>query len=139
MKSKPKSSPLMLTALAVGWIFLGSQAHAADLNGAWTTDASVCNKVFVKKSGAISFQQGSDEFGGGFIMDGSRVRGQMQTCTIKSRKDDGNMVHFLAMCASDIMASNVQFSARIIDANTIERFFDGMPEEIGIRYSRCAM
>lgn len=117
----------------------GSPANAADLNGAWATDGSVCNKVFTKKNDGISFQPGSDEFGGGFIMDGSRVRGQMQTCTIKSRKDDGNMVHFLAMCASDIMASNVQFSAKIIDANTIERFFDGMPDEMGIRYSRCAM
>jgi hypothetical protein len=130
---------LIICICAASWIVLGSQARAADLNGAWATDGSVCNKVFIKKNDAISFQPGSDEFGGGFIMDGSRVRGQMQTCTIKSRKDDANMVHFLAMCASDIMASNVQFSARIIDANTIERFFDGMPDEMGIRYSRCAM
>jgi hypothetical protein len=138
MKPKPKSKLLVLFP-ALAAIGLGSQAHATDLNGAWATDASVCSKVFVKKDGAVSFQPGSDEFGGGVIIDGSRMRGQMQTCTIKKRKDDGNNVHILAACASDIMASSVQFSARFIDDNTIERFFDGMPEESGIRYSRCVM
>jgi hypothetical protein len=127
----------LVTICAAIWIAFGSPVLAIDLNGAWATDASVCNKVFVKKGDIISFVQDSDQFGGGFIMDGNKVRGQMQTCTIKTRKEDGNLVHFLAACASDIMASNVQFSARVIDDNTIARIFPGMGDELNIKYSRC--
>ncbi len=130
---------LPIATLAAGLIVLGCPAYATDLSGAWATDASVCNKVFVKKGSEISFQPGSDEFGGGFILEGNRVRGQMQTCNIKARKEDGNAVHMLAACANDIIASNVQISARIVDENTIIRFFPGMPEELGIHYSRCSM
>jgi hypothetical protein len=130
--------PALITILAASWITLASPAQAADLNGSWATDASVCNKVFVKKDGAISFQQDSDQYGGGFIMEGNRVRGQMQSCTIKARKEDGNVIHMIAACASDIMASNVQFSAKIIDDNTIARIFPGMPE-LSMNYSRCLM
>jgi hypothetical protein len=130
---------VLITTLAAGWVALGCPAYATDLNGAWATDASVCNKVFVKTGSDISFQPGSDEFGGGFILEGDRVRGQMQTCNIKARKEDGNAVHMLAACASDIMTSNVQLSARVIDVNTIERFFPGMPDGLAIHYSRCQM
>ena len=128
----------LITLLGASWITLGSPAQAADLNGSWATDASVCNKVFVKKDGVISFAQDSDQYGGGFIMEGNRVRGQMQTCTIKTRKEDGNVIHMIAACASDIMASNVQFSAKIIDDNTIARIFPGMPE-LSMNYYRCSM
>jgi hypothetical protein len=130
--------PALIPLLAASWIALGGPAQAADLNGSWATDASVCNKVFAKKDGAISFQQDSDQYGGGFIMEGNRVRGQLQTCTVKARKEDGNIIHMVAACANDIMASNVQFSAKIIDDNTIARIFPGMPE-LSINYSRCTM
>jgi len=36
-------------------------------------------------------------------------------------------------------ASNVQFSARVIDNNTIACMFPGMTDELSIRYSRCSM
>ncbi len=109
-----------------------------DLNGSWVTDGSACGKVFVKNGGAISFQKDSDQFGGGFIIEGNKVRGQMQTCTIKTRKEDGNVIHMIAACASDIMASNIQFSAKVIDDNTIARIFPGMPE-LSMNFSRCPM
>lgn len=109
---------------------------ATDLNGSWVADASACNKVFVKKGEGLSFAQDSDQYGGGFILEGNKVRGQMQTCTIKARKEDGNVVHMIATCASDIMTSNIQFSARVVDDNTITRIFPGMPE-FSISYSRC--
>ena len=130
--------PALITLMAASCITLGSPAQAADLNGAWATDASVCNKVFVKKDGVISLAQDSDQYGGGFIMEGNRVRGQMQSCTIKARKEDGNVIHMIAACASDIMTSNVQFSAKIIDDNNIARIFPGMPE-FTLNYARCSM
>jgi hypothetical protein len=135
MKSK---LPALIALLAASWITLASPAQAADLSGAWATDASVCNKVFVKKDGVISFAQDSDQYGGGFVMEGNRIRGQMQNCTVKARKEDGNVIHMIAACASDIMTSNVQFSAKIIDDNTIARIFPEMPE-FTLNYSRCSM
>lgn len=129
--------PLMLmTICAASWTALESPVLATDLNGAWATDASMCNKVFVKKGERISFAQDSDQYGGGFILEGNKARGQMQSCTIKARKEDGNVIHMIAACADDIMTSNVQFSARVVDANTITRIFPGMPE-FSINYSRC--
>jgi hypothetical protein len=132
-------APALIRALAIAWVFLGSPAFAADLNGAWATDAASCSKVFVKKGNLVSFQQDSDQYGGGFILEGDKVRGQMQACNIKVRKEDGSVIHILAACASDIMLSNVQLSARIVDDNTIRRFFPGMPDELSISYSRCSM
>ena len=127
----------LVAVIAASWAAFGTPVFATDLNGSWATDASVCNKVFVKKGDTISFVTDSDQYGGGFIVEGNKIRGQMQTCTIRARKEDGDMVNFLAACASDIMASNVQFSARVIDDNTIARVFPGMPDELSIRYSRC--
>jgi hypothetical protein len=125
----------LVQALAASWIALGTPAKGFELNGSWATASSACGQVFIKKDGAISFRQDSPQYGGGFIVEGDRVRGQMQTCTINRRKEDGNVIHMVAMCANDIMASNVQFSAKVIDDNNI---FPGMPE-FTLSYSRCLM
>ena len=73
----------------------------------------------------MSFQQDSEEYGGGFIIDDNKVRGQQQSCTIKARKEDGQL-------------SNVQLSVRVADDNTIVRFFPGMDDALSIKYSRCS-
>jgi hypothetical protein len=129
---------ILVPALAAGWIAIVAPAKAFEPNGAWSTAASACGQVFIKKDGAISFRQDSDQYGNGFILEGDRIRGQMQTCTITRRKEDGNVIHMIAKCADDIMASNVQFSAKIVDDNTIARIFPGMPE-FTLSYSRCPM
>jgi hypothetical protein len=129
--------PIRVGIFVASWITFISPVSAADLTGSWATDASVCNKVFAKKGATISFVQDSDQYGGGFVLEGNKIRGQLMTCTIKARKEDGNMIHYLAGCASDIMTSNVQLSARVLDDNTIERIFPGMGDELNIKYSRC--
>ena len=127
-----------VSVLVFSWIALASAVKAVELNGSWATAASACSKVFIKKDGAVSFRQDSDQYGGGFILEGDRIRGQMQTCTITRRKEEGNVVHMVAKCADDIMTSNVQLSAKVIDDNTIARIFPGMPE-FTLSYSRCPM
>ena len=129
---------VLVQALASSWIAFGTPAKAFELNGSWATAPSACSQVFIKKDGAISFRQDSDQYGGGFIVEGDRIRGQMQTCNISRRKEDGNVIHVIAKCADDIMLSNVQLSAKIIDDNTIARIFPGMPE-FTLSYSRCPM
>lgn len=127
-----------ISVLAFSSIALVSAAKALDLNGSWATASSACSQVFIKKDGAISFRQDSDQYGGGFILEGDKIRGQMQTCTITRRKEEGNVVHMVAKCADDIMTSNVQLSAKVIDDNTIARIFPGMLE-FTLSYSRCPM
>ena len=62
----------------------------------------------------------------------------MSNCTIKSTKEDGTTIHLIAACASDIMFSDVQLSAKIIDDNKITRIFPGMPD-ITVDYFRCSL
>jgi hypothetical protein len=131
-------------AVAVAWtlvsglMIFGTPVKAFEITGSWATDPSACSKVFVKKDGAISFRPDSDQSGGGFILEANRIRGQMYTCTITRRKEEGDVIHMVAKCADDVMASNVQLSAKVIDDNTIARIFPGMPD-LTLNYSRCPM
>ena len=60
------------------------------------------------------------------------------TCTIKSRKQEGDSLELSAACASSIMTQDVRFSLKIIDDNTISRSF---PEIAGmtLNYTRCKL
>jgi hypothetical protein len=73
---------------------------------------------------------------GGFIVDGDQIIGKFARCKIKARKDGRQTVNLIAACATDIMLSSVQLSAKALDADTIIRLFPGM-DDIEIRYSRC--
>ena len=126
-----------ILALAATVLAVGCPAYAFDLNGAWATDAAVCDKVFVKKDNKVSFTPNSAEYGGGFIVEGNRLHGQMSSCSIKSRKDDASIIHVLAACSTDIMMSSVQLSAKIINDNTILRYFPGMSDDLAMRFARC--
>jgi len=117
---------------------LGAPAEAADLSGAWTTDASVCGKVFVKSGARVSFAKDAELSGSGFIIEGREIRGPAATCRIKTSKEDGAVTHMIAACATDIMLSDVQLSVKFIDANSIARLFPGM-QDMSVNYHRCAM
>ena len=140
MRTK-STTPIL--ALAASLAAVVCPAYAFDLNGAWATDAAVCDKVFVKKDNKVSFAPNSAEFGGGFIVEGNQVHGQLQSCSIKSRsrsdrvKDDPSSIHVLAACATDIMMGNVQLSAKIINDDTILRYFPGMSDDLAMRFARC--
>jgi len=98
------------------------------------TDASLCDKVFVKA--AVSFRPDSELYGSGFIIDGNRIRGQSAKCEIKSRRESGLVTHLIASCATDIMFSSVQFSLKVIDENRVIRVFPEMPD-MEVPYARC--
>ncbi|QOG20342.1 MULTISPECIES: hypothetical protein [Bradyrhizobium] len=128
--------------IAFGAILLASlletsgRADALDLNGAWVSDADNCTKVFARNGTQIGFTDMSDVYGGGFIINGDQIVGKFARCRIKARKDNGPYVNMVAACATDIMLSNVQFSLRELDANSLIRLFPGM-DDIEIRYHRC--
>ena len=123
---------------SISCALLSAPCLAMDLSGLWVADASVCGKLFAKHGDQISFKEDSDICGGGFIIEGSRVRGQMVNCSIKARRQDGNVVHLILACASDIMLQNVQVSLKVVDDNSITRLFPGMPD-MAINYARCSL
>lgn len=118
-------------------IFSVAEARAFELSGAWATHTDLCSRVFTTKDGRVVYTELSELFGSGFIIDGDRIRGTAATCTIKSKKQEGDSLELSAACASSIMTQDVKFSLKIIDDNTIARSF---PEISGmsINYSRCS-
>jgi hypothetical protein len=120
-------------------VFASSEsASAFDLTGAWATYVEQCGKVFDRKGRAkqVSFRNFPGVHGGGFIAEANRLRGKFDTCSIKSRKDDGQDINIVASCASGIMLSNVQFFLKVIDDDSVTRMFPGM-EGMEITYHRC--
>jgi hypothetical protein len=113
-----------------------ARAQSIDLTGAWTTDADQCGKVFNRTGDRITFSENSELYGDGFIIDQNRITGKTAHCTIASRKQDGEMIHLLASCASEIMFSRVQFSLKVVDSNSIIRLYPGMPD-LSNNYQRC--
>jgi hypothetical protein len=114
-----------------------AQARAIELTGAWASHEDLCNQVFTKKDNRVEYAEFSELFGSGFIVDGDRIRGKAGTCTIKSRKQEGDNLEISAACASTIMTQDLRFSLKIIDDNTISRLF---PEISGmsLNYTRCS-
>ena len=115
-------------------------AAATELTGAWAPDADKCDQVFVRRGRAkqIDFAEFSGIHGGGFIVEGDRLRGKFAKCRIKTRKEDGQNVNLIAACATDIMLSNVQFVLKFIDDDSMMREFPGI-EGMEVRYHRCRL
>jgi len=116
----------------------GAEARAIELTGAWATHADLCSQVFTKKDNRVVYAEFSELFGSGFIIEGNRIRGKTGTCTIKSRKEEGDSLKRSAACASSVMAQDLRFSLKIIDDNNISRSF---PEISGmsLNYTRCKL
>jgi hypothetical protein len=123
-------------ALACFHALSARATELVDLEGSWATDSEHCGKVFVRKGSQTVLSEDSDMYGGGFTIDANRITGKMARCAITSRRNDGDTVHLLASCATDIMLSRYQFSVRVRDPDSITRIFPGM-DGIEINYHRC--
>jgi hypothetical protein len=119
-------------------VLSAAEARVIELTGARATHSDLCSQVFTKQDNRVVYAEFSELFGSGFIIDGDRIRGRTGTCTIKSRKQEGNSLELSAACASSIMTQDVQFSLTIIDDNKISRSF---PEIAGMsaNYTRCKL
>ena len=114
------------------------EGKGADLTGAWTTEASLCNKVFVKSGSRVSFAKDSELVGGGLIIQGKEIQGTGSSCRIKTTKEDGDVTRMVLACATIIMHSEQQFSVRRVNADEIFRLFPSM-EGMETKYYRCPM
>jgi hypothetical protein len=114
----------------------GATTSAADIDGAWVTNATTCNAVYVKQGAKISFSETADLHGSGFIIEGNRIRGKVALCKIRDRKTSGDLVHIIAACSTDVAIEPVQFTLKPLGPGKIVRIFPGLPE-LNIEYSRC--
>lgn len=126
----------MTMATVALWFMCSHLAHAADLEGAWATDPAICSKIYTKSGGSFVFTRDADLYGSGFVVNGNRLTGKMATCTIKTRKQEGNTLHLIALCSTSIAFDTMQVTFNIIDDNKVMRIFPGMPE-LQTSYERC--
>jgi hypothetical protein len=127
----------ILLSLILTW---SGESGAFELTGAWAATADQCDRVFTRSGRAndIAFTRQAYRHGGGFIIEADRIRGKFITCRIKSKKVDGQVLNLIAGCASDIILSNIQFSLKVLDENTIARQFTGV-EGLEFKYHRCSV
>src|SRR5690348_890665 len=121
--------------LAAALSFVGP-AHAIELNGLWSSDPALCDKIFIKKGKQVAFSPLSDLYGSGFIIDGNRIRGKIARCTIKSRKQDGDTLLLAATCSTTIAPQEMEFSLKTVDDNTVSRQFPGS-SAMQVNFHRC--
>jgi hypothetical protein len=74
--------PLVLLTLLVAQ---SASTQAADLNGAWTIDASACGKVFTKENNQLAFKQDADLYAGRLIVRGKQITGTFLKSALSNR------------------------------------------------------
>src|SRR5205807_7327223 len=127
---------LWALALPAGVVWFGAQVQAVELNGVWSSDPALCDKIFIKKGKQVAFSPLSDLYGSGFIIDGNRIRGKIARCTIKSRKEEGSTIQLSATCSTTIAAEQMDFSLKVIDDNTLGRVYPAM-SAMQVNFHRC--
>ena len=128
-------NPLVLLVLLVTQ---PASTQAADLNGAWTNDASACNQVFTKENNKLAFTPDADLHAGGLIIQGKQITGTFQKCTVKSLHDDGSNVQVIASCSDGVTVSDVTFDVKISGENRIT-LSSKEPVPVEMSYVRCSM
>ena len=128
-------NPLVLLVILVTQ---STSTQAADLNGAWTNDASACAKVFTKENNKLAFTRDADLHAGGLIVQGKQVTGTFQKCTIKSLHDDGPNLQLIASCSDGVAFSDVAFDVKISGENSIT-LSSKKPVPVEASYVRCSM
>lgn len=128
-------NPLVLFVLLVAQ---SAATLAADLNGAWTVDASACGAMFTKENNRLAFKPDADLHAGGMIVEGKRITGTFQKCTVKSLHDDGANVRVIAACSDGVAVSDTAFDVTITGENNIT-LSTKQPVPVEMLYSRCRM
>lgn len=128
-------NPLMLLLLIVAQ---SSLVQAADLNGAWSIDASACGAVFTKENNRIAFRKDADLNAGGLIVQGKQITGTFQKCTVKSLRDDGPSLQVVAACSDGVAISDVPFEVTMSADNKMTLNSKG-PVPMSMTYFRCSM
>jgi hypothetical protein len=128
-------NPLVLLVLLVAQ---SASAEVADLNGAWTNDADACTQVFTKKDNKLAFTRDADLHAGGLIVEGRKISGTFQKCTVKSFHDEGSDLKVIAACSDGVTISDVAFDVKITGKDKIT-LSSKAPVPVETPYVRCPM
>jgi hypothetical protein len=134
MSKQFASAPLLLFAA----LFSAPSTWAADLNGAWANDASVCANVFVKRGDGISFAPDAEFYGSGVLIQGDMATGSFQKCRIKSIRNDGSTVHVIAACSTGVMVTDTQYTVKFAGDNQMTLSATG-PVQSEVPLVRCPL
>ena len=131
-------SKLVARLLICGHVLFSFSANALELNGAWTTDAANCSKIFTIINGRVSMIRNSDVYGGGFIVEKDQIRGQARTCKINSRKEEAGVLRLVVFCSTEIaVLGTQQVDVRIDGDDQFTRIFPSFPDMGTTTYYRC--
>src|SRR5215813_13634343 len=125
--------PLLLLMLLIAQ---SASTQAADLNGAWTDDASSCGQVFTKENNKLAFKKDADLHAGGLIVQGKQITGTFQKCTVKSLRDDGSNMKVIASCSDGVAFSDVAFDLKFSGENKVT-LSSKEPVPVEMFYVRC--
>ena len=126
------------SVLLVLLVAQSAPTQAADLNGAWTIDASACDQMFTKENNKLAFKQDADLHAGGVIVQGKQITGTFQKCTVKSLHDDGANVQVTASCSDGLAVSDVTFDVKITGENEFT-LSSKAPVPVEMHYVRCSL
>ena len=127
-----------LSVLSVLLVTQSAPTQAADLNGAWTIDASTCDQIFTKENNKLAFKQDADLHAGGVIVQGRQITGTFQKCNVKSMHDDGANVKVTAACSDGVTVSDVTFDLKISGDNKFT-LSSKEPVPVEMQYVRCSL
>src|SRR5215472_2819986 len=119
-------------------VMQSASTQAADMDGAWTIDASACAQIFTKENNKLAFKQDADLHAGGLIVRGKQITGTFQRCTVKSLHDDGPNMKVIASCSDGVAISDVAFDVKISGENKIT-LSSKEPVPVEMPYVRCSM
>jgi hypothetical protein len=125
--------PLVLLVFLIAG---AASTRAADLNGGWVIDASTCDQVFAKENNRLVFKPDADLSAGGLIVDGRKVTGTLQKCTIKSLHDVGSNLQLMASCSDGVAVSDVTFDLKMSGDNKMV-LSSQKPVPVEMPYVRC--
>ena len=146
---KPISAPLPLLSESFMRIFnplvtaillvtQSASVQAADLNGAWSVDASACGQIFTRENNVLAFKKDADLHAGGLIVRGRQVTGTFEKCTVRSLRDDGPTMRLIASCSDGVSISDVTFDVTFSGENNIT-LSSKAPVPVQMPYVRCPM
>ena len=127
--------PLLLLMLLIAQ---SASTQAADLNGAWTDDASACGQVFTKENNKLAFRKDADLHAGGLIVQGKQITGTFQRCTVISLHDDGPNMKVIASCSDGVAISDVAFDVKMSGEDKMT-LSSKQPVPVEMPYVRCSM
>lgn len=125
---------LLLTPL----VLQSGSVQAGGLDGAWTSDPAYCAQVFRKENNKLVFRRDADLHAGGLIVQGKKITGTFQKCTVKSLRDDGTNKKVIASCSDGVAISDVAFDLTISGENAIT-LSQKEPVPVEMPYVRCAL